>query len=325
MKTELIKKLRCPRCLHSDFEVHAELSDVAEIRSGKISCRECKQEFSIDSGILDALCQASDPIRSEQKGWERFAAIEGWLTPPTQYLLELPRPNKPILSDTLHWDVHADNFEMVMGNLSLKGKDLLDVGAGRCWSTKHLTLAGAKCIAMDILAHPGIGLGAADILMRHESVFFERVLGDMNNMPFADEAFDIVFFTGALHHSTNLEKAIAECQRALRPGGMLALTNEACGGFFSNEDVALTDGQTGINEHNYRYTRYVRAFRKCGFYDIRILPDISFKKGRGLGKHRLLNPLFSRLPFQPYAYSCMMFLFGTPLNLLARKGPDDSR
>ncbi|MGD0038772.1 MAG: class I SAM-dependent methyltransferase, partial [Bacteroidota bacterium] len=236
MKTELIKKLRCPRCLHGDFKLHTEISDTNEVRNGKVTCLNCLQEFSICSGILDALCQADDPIRSEQKGWERFAGIEGWLIPPTQYLLELPRPSTPIPSETLHWDVHADNFEMVMGNLSLEGKDILDVGAGRCWSTKHLALGGANCVAMDILAHSGIGLGVADVLIHHENIFFERVLGDMNNMPFANKSFDIVFFTGALHHSTDLEKTIAECQRVLKPGGMLALTNEACGGIVSNEN-----------------------------------------------------------------------------------------
>lgn len=320
MKKDLLEKARCPICLKHNFKIITQESDSREIRNGKVMCLNCNNEFNIEDGIVNMLGRIDKFVLGEQKGWERFAQEEGWFTPPEEYIIQLPRPNPPIPTDTLNWETHADNFDIIINKLSFQGKYVLDIGAGRCWTTKHITLNGAKCVAMDILTHPGVGLKAADILMKHEGIYFDRVLGDMNNIPFEDETFDVAFFSGALHHTINLDKTLKEVFRVLKRKGQIAMTNEACGGISSFESVKLEEKQKGINEHNYRYSKYLKVLKNSGFKNIRVFPDIAFKNvKRSLGKHKIINPFFTIFPNSHYPFYIKMYLFGGPLLLIGNK------
>jgi ubiquinone/menaquinone biosynthesis C-methylase UbiE len=43
--------------------------------------------------------------------------------------------------------------------------------------------------------------------------------GDAENLPFADDTFDVAFSNGVLHHVPDMEKAFSEAFRVVRPGG----------------------------------------------------------------------------------------------------------
>jgi ubiquinone/menaquinone biosynthesis C-methylase UbiE len=45
--------------------------------------------------------------------------------------------------------------------------------------------------------------------------------GDAENLPFADNSFDMVYSWGVLHHSPDTPRAFLEAHRVLRPGGIL--------------------------------------------------------------------------------------------------------
>ncbi|CAN7468557.1 class I SAM-dependent methyltransferase [Phyllobacterium sp. LjRoot231] len=47
---------------------------------------------------------------------------------------------------------------------------------------------------------------------------------DMQNMPYRDGSFDLVVHSDTLEHIENPIKALRECKRVLRPGGLLAFT-----------------------------------------------------------------------------------------------------
>lgn len=46
-------------------------------------------------------------------------------------------------------------------------------------------------------------------------------VADAENLPFANNEFDIVYSWGVLHHTPNTERAFQEVYRVLKPGGYL--------------------------------------------------------------------------------------------------------
>jgi len=67
-------------------------------------------------------------------------------------------------------------------------------------------LDGARALARD--------LGLKNVTFRQ---------GDIFDLPFEDDSFDVVFSQTVLYHIANTEKALAEIKRVLRPGGLVAL------------------------------------------------------------------------------------------------------
>lgn len=57
----------------------------------------------------------------------------------------------------------------------------------------------------------------------------DRTLGeypevDMHSLPYADQTFDLIVHSDTLEHVENPVKALSECRRVLKPGGLLAYT-----------------------------------------------------------------------------------------------------
>lgn len=49
----------------------------------------------------------------------------------------------------------------------------------------------------------------------------KHVLADGADLPFADDSFDYLTISDALHHFRNVEKALSEAARVLKPGGKI--------------------------------------------------------------------------------------------------------
>lgn len=257
-------------------------------------------------GITDFLLEEhiTRELENEKKGWVDFSKKENWYEVSDEYILDLPHPKQS--NEDFNWERHAKNFELILEKLKpLAGKKVLDVGAGRPWSTRAFAREGAEAVALDILADKKVGLGAADVMMTRDKKFFERVLGDMNNLPFRDEAFDIVFFTGALHHSNELFKTLSECARVLKKGGEIGLTNEACTGVFGRELVGKPT-KYGINEHNYKYVRYLYYLKKLGF-SIRPFQEATFYEKHGANPSNILS---TAAELKRYALGGVLILAG---------------
>ena len=50
-----------------------------------------------------------------------------------------------------------------------------------------------------------------------EGISFKQ--GNVLDLPFEDDRFDVVFSNGVLHHTTDWKKGLAELMRVLKPGG----------------------------------------------------------------------------------------------------------
>lgn len=64
--------------------------------------------------------------------------------------------------------------------------------------------------------------GMLDLARKREPhvTFFE---GEMEELPFVDQTFDIVTAFNSLHHTTNPLQVLIEARRVLRPGGRVAI------------------------------------------------------------------------------------------------------
>lgn len=103
----------------------------------------------------------------------------------------------------------------LLGDLS--GARVLEIGAGAAQCTRWLVGQGVAAVATDV---SGGMLAAAARLDATTGVRTTRIQADARALPFADEAFDVVFTAfGALPFVPDAGRVHAEAARVLRPGG----------------------------------------------------------------------------------------------------------
>jgi len=147
------------------------------------------------------------------------------------------------MADSL-WDRHAqwwiDGFTggvdpeyeeqiipLAVAELGSAGR-VLDVGCGDGQVARALAAAGCAVTGIDPTA-------------RNLEVARERVEGAADDLPFPDAHFDAVVACLVFEHIDDVDAAIAEVARVLRPGGRFA--------FFLNHPLLQTPGSGWIDDH----------------------------------------------------------------------------
>ena len=69
-------------------------------------------------------------------------------------------------------------------------------------------------------------LAALDDSAERLGLEVRTVRGEAEALPFADESFDLVFGHAVLHHIPDIDRAFAEFERVLRPGGTIVFCGE---------------------------------------------------------------------------------------------------
>jgi SAM-dependent methyltransferase len=124
------------------------------------------------------------------------------------------------------------------------GSVVLDIAGGSgVYASKIVRAAPVSVIGLD-LSESMVRQRAADPLLQL------NVVGDMEALPFASEAFDAVMFVGCLHHVPDPLISLREATRVLRPGGLL----------FAAEPVSLRAGGDAAepvpgHPHEFRFSR----------------------------------------------------------------------
>jgi len=103
--------------------------------------------------------------------------------------------------------------------------DALEIGSGTGYFSLNLVQLGAieRLMATDISAEM---LSTLSTTAQRLGVTAETRVTDAETLPFADESFDLVFGHAVLHHLPDLDRALAEFHRVLRPGGAIAFCGE---------------------------------------------------------------------------------------------------
>jgi SAM-dependent methyltransferase len=111
-----------------------------------------------------------------------------------------------------------------LGGLPSFGR-ALEIGAGTGYFSLNMLQAGAIADAVCTDISPGM-LETLQANARRLDLDVETVACDAEQLPFADEGFDLVFGHAVLHHVPDLDRAFGELRRVLRPGGRLFFAGE---------------------------------------------------------------------------------------------------
>ena len=164
-------------------------------------------------------------IRSAYEG-----SAEGWATGPAAVYRQL--------ADAL----------IAAAPTSLAGRSALDLGAGTGVASEALADAGARPVGFDL---------ALAMLRHRQAQRPPAVAGDARALPFRDEAFDAVAAAFSLNHVPDPMRALAECRRVMRPGGVVLAST-----FPSDaEHPAKAGVESVLEQFGYQRPAWYQAFK----------------------------------------------------------------
>lgn len=139
------------------------------------------------------------------------------------------------------------------------GARFLDLGAGNAWAAREAARRGASvAIAVDV---------SLPMLRRARNVRPARhaltpVRAAFETLPFADRAFDAAWSMEALYYAGDLEAAIAELARVLRPGAAAHIVVDR---YAENAASHGWDAMLGVPMHLLSESEWAAAFGRQGF------------------------------------------------------------
>jgi len=149
----------------------------------------------------------------------------------------LPRPAPPLLSEIIRHFNHAaadeEHFpssidpriyhvQLLMEYFGdLNGKRVLDVGCGkgRFARVLHERYPQSRIAAFDL----------AEAMLKYVPSGVGACAGSMTALPFPAESFDCAYATESLEHAVDIDAAVAEMCRVVKPGGRVAIIDKNAG------------------------------------------------------------------------------------------------
>ncbi len=121
------------------------------------------------------------------------------------------------LKDMFSMRKHMSTVEISLEDLC--GKKVLEIGPGAGGHSVLLATHGAHVTSIDLTQARALATQRKYDLLGDAVESCQAMQGDAENLPFADNSFDIVYSNGVLHHTRDTERAIDEVYRVVKPGG----------------------------------------------------------------------------------------------------------
>jgi SAM-dependent methyltransferase len=184
-----------------------------------------------------------------------------------------------------------------------KDSRLLDLGAGRGLTSVAFARQGVHVTSVECDPSDIVGIGALASFRRRSDLPLNPIRGDILQLPFRDETFDLAFSRSVLHHLTDLGQGLKEVWRILKPGGVFIASSEHIRSPFSDGRKFLQAHPSvafGVNERAYPIFTYWWKFRSAGFRPLRFFqyPPYIFEFSEFLqrAKCKALTARWVRLP-----------------------------
>jgi len=192
-------------------------------------CSNCGLCVRTIEGVVHAL--PPERVAYHARFVEEYQQVcNGQVTDPPsdEYYLGLPYGIASRQS-SLGWSSRARNFDCLLGRVLKpalpRDARILDIGAGNCWLSYRLALAGYSPCAIDLLTNDQHGLGAAKHYRNYLPEFFPRIRAEMAHLPFRDSQFQAVIFNASLHYAEKAEVALREALRCCTPSGIVVISD----------------------------------------------------------------------------------------------------
>lgn len=102
------------------------------------------------------------------------------------------------------------------------GMCVLELGCGSGWLTLAMAQRGAHAVGIDISEKAlAVGRRYYDSIRSMVSGSVEYRAADLNALRLDGETYDVIAVKGTLHHLVEMQQVIDEIYRALKPGGLL--------------------------------------------------------------------------------------------------------
>jgi ubiquinone/menaquinone biosynthesis C-methylase UbiE len=151
------------------------------------------------------------------------AAVPPGETGPPASLAEIRRSFEEAAADEEHFPstidpriYHVQLIQRFFGDMN--GRLALDAGSGKGRFARVLqeTNPGTTIVALDL----------AMAMLRCVPSPVRPCCGTLTHFPLRDEAFDFVYATESLEHAVDIDAAVAELCRVLKPGGRLVIIDK---------------------------------------------------------------------------------------------------
>jgi SAM-dependent methyltransferase len=174
----------------------SDRAELVEAPAG-LKCSKCGKEFLAFQGIPSLL--ADGPSGADLRTQESFAFE--WLA----YTGMTPEEDRRTFLEEVQLDA-----------VKLRDMLVLDGGCGMGRYARVAASLNAKVVAMD--------LGRALVRLKDlAGKGVELVQGDLLQPPFKEEAFDLVYSHGVIHHTPDARRAFLNLAKLVKPGGLLSV------------------------------------------------------------------------------------------------------